>query len=82
MSKEEAQNSNSTLIMCHYPGLDSTSDWLCHKEKLLPPIRTTTATQIRAVRRHQNEISALIPHMLIRRETRGGITRCWQMALL
>ena len=53
MSKE-AQNSNkSTLIVCHYPGLDSTSDWLCHKETLLPPIRTTTATQIRAVRRHQ-----------------------------
>ena len=53
MSKE-AQNSNkSTLIVCHYPGLDSTSDWLCHKETLLPPIRTTTVTQIRAVRRHQ-----------------------------
>ena len=44
MSKE-GQNSNSTLIMCHYPGLNSTSDWLCHKEKLLPPIRTTTATR-------------------------------------
>ena len=53
MLKEQVRNSNSTLIMCHYPGLDSTSYWLCHKEKLLPPIRTTTATQIRAVRCHQ-----------------------------
>ena len=53
MSKEVQNSNKSTLIVCHYPGLDSTSDWLCHKETLLPPIRTTTATQIRAVRRHQ-----------------------------
>ena len=43
MLKEQEQNSNSTLIMGHYPGLDSTSDWLCQRKSCflqseLPPI--------------------------------------------
>ena len=40
---------NSILIMCYYRDLISTSDWSCHKENFLQPIRSTT--QIRIVTR-------------------------------
>ena len=32
---------NSMLIMCHYPDLGGTFDWLCHEGNLLWPIRST-----------------------------------------
>ena len=43
-------------MTCHYPDLDSVSDWLCHMGNLIQPIRSTT--QIWVVMCHQYGIAA------------------------
>ena len=58
----------------HHPDLGSASDWSCHLENLLQPIRSTM--QIWKVTCHQCGISALPPQMSFREETRSGVTKC------
>ena len=44
-------------MMCHYRNLSGVSDWLCHKENLLQPIKSTI--QIRVVTHHQYGVLTL-----------------------
>ena len=63
----------------HYPDLDSASDWSYREGKLLQPIKSTF--QIRAVTRHQYEISAVVSQTSFRGETRGGVAKCRLISL-
>ena len=54
----EHRNSILSLMTCHYPDLDTASDWSCRWWNLLQPIRSIT--QIWVVTRHQYGISALV----------------------
>ena len=61
--------------MHHYPDLGSVCDWLKQISHVVQPIRSTT--QIWVVTRHQYGLSALFPQTSFRRETSGGIVKCW-----
>lgn len=63
------QRRNFLLIKCNYPHF---SDWLCHEENLLQPIRS--GTQISVVTLNQYDISVLFPQTLFCRETGSGVT--------
>ena len=59
---------------CHYPDLDSTSDWLKQISLVAQPIKSTT--QIWVVTHYQHEISALILQKSFYGQAIGGIARC------
>ena len=61
-------------MMCHYPDMGSASDLLCCEGNLHYPIRITT--QIWLVKRHQSEVSALVPQRSFPGETSGGVMKC------
>ena len=75
MSKE-AKHSNSMLIICHYiqVWIVPLIGWATRKSCFL---QSKALPRSGAVRHYQYEISGLIPHMLIHRETTGGLIRCW-----
>ena len=59
---------------CHYPDLDSTSDWLKQISLVAQPIKRTT--QIWAVTHYQHGISALILQKSFCVQAIGGIAKC------
>ena len=69
----ERRNSILSLMTCHYPDLDTASDWSCRWWNLLQPIRSIT--QIWVVTRRQYGISALVSQMSFRGETVRGIAK-------
>ena len=58
---------------CHYPDLDSTSDWLKQISLVAQPIKTTT--QIWVVTHYQHVISALILQKSFCEQAIGGIAK-------
>ena len=54
--------------------MGSASDLLCCEGNLHYPIRITT--QIWLVKRHQSEVSALVPQRSFPGETSGGVMKC------
>ena len=72
----EHRNSILSLMTCHYPDLDTASDWSCRLWNLLQPIRSIT--QIWIVTRNQYGISALVSSSptSFRGETVRGIAKC------
>ena len=65
---------NSILMMCHYPGLGSASDWLNSISHTVRPIRSIT--QIWVVRRRQYGISAFLSQMSFGGEISGSVVKC------
>ena len=65
----------SILMMHHYPGLGSASDWSCSVANLIQLIRRTT--QICVVACYPYGISALVSQMSFGGETSGHIAKCW-----
>ena len=59
---------------CHYPDLDSTSDWLKQISLKAQPIKSTT--QIWVVTFYQHGISALILQISFCGQAIGGIAKC------
>ena len=64
----------SNCTQCHYPDLDSTSDWLKQISLVAQPIKSTT--QIWVVTHYQHEISALILQKSFCGQAIGGIAKC------
>ena len=69
----EHRNSILSLMTCHYPDLDTASDWSCRLWNLLQPIRSIT--QIWVVTRRQYGISALVSQTSFRGESVRGIAK-------
>ena len=65
----------SILMMHHYPGLGSASDWSCSVGNLIQLIRRTM--QIWVVACYLYGISALVSQMSFGGETSGHIAKCW-----
>ena len=63
----------SNCRQCHYPDLDSTSDWLKQISLVAQPIKTTT--QIWVVTHYQHVISALILQKSFCEQAIGGIAK-------
>ena len=60
-------------MKCHYPDLDSASDWLKQISRAARSIESTT--QIFVVKRHQYGISAHVSQTSFRWKTSGGLGR-------
>ena len=59
---------------CHFPDLDSTSDWLKQISLVAQPIKSTT--QIWVVTHYRHEISALILQKSFCGQAIGDIAKC------
>ena len=72
------EHKNSILMMCHYPDLDSASDWPKQIFHAARPIRSTP--QICLMMCHQYGIPVLVSHMSFCAETNGGVAKCRQFS--
>ena len=68
---------NSILMMCHYPDLDSASDWSCWEGNLLNSTKHKHClVMVSDMSSVWSEITAVIPQTSFRRETSDGFTKC------
>ena len=78
----EKQSRNSILMVCHYPDLDSASDWLSHTGK--QKFASTSRKQSWVVAHHQCGISAIVPQTQFHEKTwkgSGNLRSFWFLSL-
>ena len=68
---------NSILMMCHYPDLDSASDWSCCEGNLLNSTKHKHyLVMVSDMSSVWSGITAVIPHTSFCRETSNGFAKC------